>query len=35
MHNSFASTGRGHGTDLALVAGLLGFALDDTIIFLA
>jgi L-serine dehydratase len=29
LHGSFASTGRGHGTDLALTAGLLGFAPDD------
>lgn len=29
LHGSFASTGRGHGTDLAIVAGLLGFAPDD------
>jgi L-serine dehydratase len=29
LHGSFASTGRGHGTDLALIAGLLGFAPDD------
>ncbi len=29
LHGSFATTGRGHGTDLALVAGLLGFAPDD------
>lgn len=29
LHGSFASTGRGHGTDLALVAGLLGMAPDD------
>ena len=29
LHGSFASTGAGHGTDLALVAGLLGFAPDD------
>lgn len=29
LHGSFASTGHGHGTDLALVAGLLGFAPDD------
>lgn len=29
LHGSFASTGRGHGTDLALVAGLLGYAPDD------
>lgn len=29
LHGSFATTGRGHGTDLALVAGLLGLAIDD------
>jgi len=29
LHGSFASTGRGHGTDLALIAGLLGLAPDD------
>lgn len=29
LHGSFASTGRGHGTDLAIVAGLLGLAPDD------
>lgn len=29
LHGSFASTGRGHGTDLALVAGLLGMKPDD------
>ena len=29
LHGSFASTGHGHGTDLALVAGLLGMRLDD------
>lgn len=29
LHGSFASTGRGHGTDLALVAGLLGLTPDD------
>ncbi len=29
LHGSFARTGRGHGTDLALVAGLLGMAPDD------
>lgn len=29
LHGSFASTGRGHGTDLALVAGLLGYSPDD------
>ncbi len=32
LHGSFASTGRGHGTDLAIVAGLLGLAPDDTTI---
>lgn len=29
LHGSFATTGRGHGTDIALVAGLLGMAPDD------
>lgn len=29
LHASFAKTGRGHGTHLALVAGLLGFKPDD------
>ena len=29
LHGSFASTGLGHGTDLALVAGLLGMGPDD------
>jgi L-serine dehydratase len=29
LHGSFASTGRGHGTTLALVAGLLGMRPDD------
>jgi L-serine dehydratase len=29
LHGSFASTGHGHGTDLALVAGLLGYAPSD------
>ncbi|NTU72308.1 MAG: L-serine ammonia-lyase, iron-sulfur-dependent, subunit beta [Coriobacteriia bacterium] len=29
LHGSFASTGRGHGTDLALIAGLLGMRPDD------
>ncbi|MDP2299433.1 MAG: L-serine ammonia-lyase, iron-sulfur-dependent subunit beta [Actinomycetota bacterium] len=29
LHGSFAATGRGHGTDVALVAGLLGYAPDD------
>jgi L-serine dehydratase len=29
LHGSFAKTAQGHGTDLALVAGALGFAPDD------
>lgn len=29
LHGSFAATGEGHGTPLALLAGLLGFAPDD------
>lgn len=29
LHGSFATTGHGHGTDLALTAGLLGMAPDD------
>jgi L-serine dehydratase len=29
LHGSFASTGLGHGTDLALIAGLLGMGPDD------
>ncbi|WP_378952898.1 L-serine ammonia-lyase, iron-sulfur-dependent subunit beta [Pelosinus sp. sgz500959] len=29
LHGSFAQTYRGHGTDLALVAGLQGWATDD------
>ncbi|ACO46486.1 L-serine ammonia-lyase, iron-sulfur-dependent subunit beta [Deinococcus deserti] len=29
LHASFAKTGRGHGTHLALIAGLLGFSPDD------
>ena len=29
LHGSFAETGQGHGTDLALVAGLLGMQPDD------
>lgn len=29
MHGSFAATGKGHGTDRALVAGLLGMNVDD------
>ena len=35
LHGSFASTGPGHGTDLALVAGLLGMSPDDARIPLA
>lgn len=30
LHGSFAATGAGHGTDRALVAGLLGMQPDDT-----
>lgn len=29
LHGSFAKTARGHGTELALVGGLLGFLPDD------
>ena len=29
LHGSFAATGEGHGTPLALVAGLLGFGPED------
>lgn len=29
LHGSFLATGRGHGTDRAIVAGLLGFSVDD------
>lgn len=29
LHGSFAKTGKGHGTDKALVAGLMGMACDD------
>ena len=29
LYGSFAATGRGHGTDKALVAGLLGMQPDD------
>ena len=29
LHGSFAATGSGHGTDKAIVAGLLGMAPDD------
>jgi len=30
LHGSFAHTGKGHGTDRALVAGLLGMDTDDS-----
>lgn len=30
LHGSFAATGVGHGTDRALIAGILGLAPDDT-----
>ena len=30
LYNSFSKTGKGHGTDKALIAGLLGFAPDDS-----
>lgn len=30
LYGSFADTGRGHGTDKAIVAGLLGLAPDDS-----
>lgn len=29
LHGSFAQTYRGHGTDLALLAGLMGWLPDD------
>ncbi len=29
LHGSFAATGRGHGTDTAIIAGLLGMAPND------
>lgn len=29
LHGSFAKTGRGHGTDKAIVGGLMGMAVDD------
>ncbi len=29
LHGSFLATGAGHGTDRALIAGLLGLAVDD------
>lgn len=30
LYGSFADTGKGHGTDKAIIAGLLGFAPDDS-----
>lgn len=30
LYNSFATTGKGHGTDKALLAGLLGLEVDNT-----
>lgn len=30
LHGSFATTGKGHGTDKALVAGILGFSTDQS-----
>ena len=32
LYNSFATTGFGHGTDKGLLAGLLGYSVDDVII---
>jgi len=32
LYNSYAQTGKGHGTDKGLLAGVLGFSVDDTII---
>ena len=30
LYNSFATTGFGHGTDKGLLAGLLGYSVDDS-----
>ena len=30
LYNSFATTGFGHGTDKALLAGILGYSVDDS-----
>lgn len=30
LYNSYAQTGKGHGTDKGLLAGVLGFQVDDT-----
>lgn len=32
FHGSFLSTGKGHGTDKAIIAGLLGYGVDDPVI---
>ena len=32
LHPSFAQTGKGHGTDRGLVAGLLGLATDEPLL---
>lgn len=32
FHGSFLATGKGHGTDKALIAGLLGMQVDDPVI---
>ena len=32
FHGSFLSTGKGHGTDRAILAGLLGYRVDDPVI---
>lgn len=29
LYNSFAKTGKGHGTDKGLIGGILGFSVDD------
>ena len=29
LYNSYAQTGKGHGTDKGLLAGVLGFSVDD------
>ena len=30
LYNSFATTGFGHGTDKGLLAGVLGYSVDDS-----
>lgn len=32
LYNSFATTGFGHGTDKALLSGVLGYSVEDTVI---